>query len=281
MTLRFLLLVVAVSVTSCSGSAERVSPSSGSSSSGGFVPPSKLQRLGLPLRAEAIVSIDPSRRFALVLDAASSSFRGEVIAPIGRPFDLTAIYWTTDAVTGEEIEAAHYVGKGLVALVAHQMISYQDNPDQWESVWDLSPGNSNALNLDGDPYSNWVELGYGSDLRVAEVVPVGAKVYGEREDDRLGFSLGVSLPSVDEPALTAMHGVREFKIKVGTPFEVKTIEVLSPSYGVEVLSEKVELVERADGTIEDQFIRVRVDTELWAIGPEVKRVAIRVKLVDE
>src|SRR3989338_1754556 len=139
----------------------------------GFVtyPPAKLSSLGVTLSAYVILSTDPGEKQSLTLDPVSNSFKGEVKAPTGVPFDLTVVYTADDPVSGETVHIAHYIRRNLIATGSTMRVAYAGDEANWETLFYLDPDSPNELNLDGDAYNNFIEIGYRSDPSDAASLP--------------------------------------------------------------------------------------------------------------
>ncbi|MBI2500880.1 MAG: hypothetical protein HYW02_05345, partial [Deltaproteobacteria bacterium] len=199
------------------------------------IPPQKLQALGLPLSAFVVVSLDPATRHPLLLDSSTNSFKGEVKVPLGSQFDLTVIYTVDDPISGKVIEIAHYVRKEVLAETETTQVIYLGDENNWQTLFDLSPGIPNDLNLDGDAYNNFIEVAYGSHPENSESLPEGAKTSATHKDPIFG-SQDVALPPPGADITAALNGDEEVLLETTTPFDLKEFKLLSPGYGIEILS---------------------------------------------
>ncbi|MBI2081928.1 MAG: LamG domain-containing protein, partial [Deltaproteobacteria bacterium] len=260
--LLFALVLAEGLLASCGGSSDR---------EGAFqsVPPAKLTALGVPLSAYVVTSIDPGRKFSLTLDRATNRFTGSVEVPTGETFDLTVVY-EAEEPDGELVQIAHYIRRGLVASGSSMDVKYQGDEQNWQTLFDLTPGVPNDLNLDGDAYNNLIEVGYGSDPRSTESLPRGARVSGSR-DDPLGVNPSVGLPPSGSDPIAALRGEVELILEAETPFDLKSMEVVSPHYGFELLSTN----------FDDKQLKIKLNTLRFVAGPNVGQISLTVRVTDE
>jgi hypothetical protein len=264
---RVLPLFIMFLMTSCFGSQQKDGPKITT------VPPAKLQSLGIPLSAYVIVSTEPGKQYPLTLDSDTNSFKGDIKVEEGVVFDLTVVYTAIDAVTGQTTQIAHYVRKGVTAAGETTRVSYAGDENSWQTLFDLDPGKPNDLNLDGDSYNNFVEIGYGSDTSSSESLPEGASAGASRKDP-LFKNADVGLPEPGSDVTAALRGVEEMTIEALTPFDVEKIELISPTYGIELLSTDEEIKK-------NKKIELRVNTTRFVTGPEIGEMSLIVRVTDE
>ncbi|GEM_PF-4069492 len=249
------------------------SPESHQPSRVSSVPPATLQALqaqGITINAYVSVSITPDKKFPLVLDPATNNFKGDVSVPTGSKFDLTVVYTADDPVSGQTLQIARYIRRNLIATETTTSVSYEGDQQNWETTFDLSPGQANDLNSDGDAYNNFIEIGYGSNPMASDSLPLGASVNATHADPLFGQT-DVSLPPPGADVTSALRGDQEIKIQAITPFHIQKIEIVSPTYGVDILS-------TSDEVRQGKSLRLRVHTARF--GPP-RQMEIVVRTTDE
>lgn len=253
----------------CLGCFQKTEPSVSST------PPSKLQALssmGIKISAYVTLSLDPDKKHDLKLDPETNNFRGEIKVDAGKTFDLTAVYTADDPVTGQTLQIAHYIRKNITTSSEKVTVKYEGDESSWETLFDLSPGQSNVLNLDGDAYSNFVEIGYGSDSTKTESLPEGAKAIGRRKDPIANADVGLPPPGADTTA--SLKGEEEITIEAATPFDLQEMKIVSPTYGYQILSSDEEIKR-------EKKMRVLVNTARFVVGSKVGEIKFKIKITDE
>lgn len=237
------------------------------------MPPSELQALqaqGITISAYVSVSVSPDKKFPLVLDPATNNFKGDVSVPTGSKFDLTVTYTADDPTAGQTLQIARYIRRNLIATESTTSVSYEGDQQNWETTFDLSPGQVNDLNSDGDAYNNFIEIGYGSNPLAATSLPLGAGINATHPDPLFGQT-DVSLPLPGADLTSALKGDQEIKIQAVTPFHIQKIDIVSPTYGIDILSTNDEIRQA-------KSLRLRVHTARF--GPS-GRMDIVIRTTDE
>ncbi|MBI1910308.1 MAG: LamG domain-containing protein, partial [Deltaproteobacteria bacterium] len=238
----------------------------------GSIQSSPLQKLatqGIDLRVFAIVSTDPEERQELQKDETTGLFRGQVSVSLGSQFDLQVIYEAFSSAANQWLEVAYFYRNSLVADAEIVHVAYVGDESNWQKVFDLSPGKPNPLNLDGDPFSNYDEVVYRTDPTKASSVPDGPALSKTYKDPF--SSLDVSLPPPGSGDTDAIRGDEEILLQAFTPYDLKVFEVISPTYGWEVLNPTEVLTTGK--------MRLLLHTEAFVIGKGTASLTVRV--VDE
>ncbi|MBI2083647.1 MAG: hypothetical protein HYT76_08810, partial [Deltaproteobacteria bacterium] len=206
------------------------SGSSGSSPSDGFAMPqalSMLDELGIGYSCHALVSTKPDKKYPLTIDQTVRRCRGEVTVKTGSTFDVTVVFEAGDPISEETVEVARFTKTGLVAVGSSMSVTY----DEEEAVYDPTPGQVSSLNLDGDQWSNFDELVYGSDPTDLTSLPSGPRASASRKD--ILTQNDVSLPegiSITE----AFSGEAELKLKLFSPKPITGVKIVDPDFGVTI-----------------------------------------------
>ncbi|MBI2981894.1 MAG: DUF4215 domain-containing protein, partial [Deltaproteobacteria bacterium] len=274
------LLLVPLFLTSCLGLGD------GTRSGDGFesIPPSELQAVtsqGITIHAYVVISLDPETHHELTLNPDTNNFQGTVTVQRGQTFDATVVYTADDPVTNQTLEIAHYVRKGLVASGDDGMdVSYEGDEANWETLFDLSPGTPNVMNLDGDSYNNFVEIVYGSDATLSESLPAGPSANVTVKDELFG-SLDVGLPPPGADNLASLRGEEELTLSALTPFDVQSIEVVSPTFGFQTTSYPETRLKGEKQVLKEKSMKIRLNTERFVTGPDVGEMTLTIRVVDE
>jgi hypothetical protein len=230
------------------------------------IAPQRLTALGVPLSAYVIISTHPDQHFPLTLDDTTNNFTGNIQVDTGSSFDLTVVYTAADPTTGEDIEIAHYVREGLTASGNSMQVAYEGDETNWQTLFDLDPGHPNALNLDGDAYSNFLEIGYGSDPTKSSSLPTGPKASATHKD-QINGTFDVDLPPPGSDLVASIRGDAVITLTAITPFTVKKIEVISPTTGYDLVE---------DDTATTKSLKINLHSAQLFIGQGTISMTIRV-----
>ncbi|MBI1908546.1 MAG: hypothetical protein HYS22_00015 [Deltaproteobacteria bacterium] len=250
-----------------------ISCSSGDSGFESAIPQALLD-LGIPLKAYAVVSTDPEERHEMELDPETNSFRGTVTVPTGSTFDVTVIY-EGDISPKETVELEHLVRRNLTAVGEEMNVSYLGDEANWEAVYEGTPG----LDLDGDGFGNLAEYVYKSDLYSKNSIPQGGPSLSATRGDILTNN-SVSLPKPGSTFFDSLTGDAEVLIRAVIdgdkpfPFDIKEMLVVSPSYGIHVLTPTDEILKKK------QMILL-IETDRFVVGDLVGTMAFKVRVKDK
>lgn len=255
----FGILVLILAVTACSR-LNHPAPSSG----GGFAMPQALvalDDLGITYSCYGLVSTDPDKPYPLTVDLVARRCVGEVPVKTGATFDLTVVFEADDPVSGQKVAVAQFAKTGLTAVGETMQVTYNDE----EAVYDPTPNTVSSLNLDGDAWSNFDEIIYGSNPILSASLPDGPRAKATRED--LLTQNDVSLPE-GVGTTEALSGEATIKLKLFSPKPITSVKVVDPDFGTTVTKTA------------DKEYSIALDTARYWVSSEVGTMTITVEITD-